>query len=353
MPDLQDPTTIKIGMPSPKMDEADRNADAEAEAFLTQRVSGGDRTSGRGDVDNSETPAKAAAKDGPARGEDGKFTSTKETAKPDAKSTDTTEPKATSAVPDGVNPDDYKRALKALQRDSVPSKQIDALDPSELVAWGIKRANAQAEQDRLGNEFAKLKTAKDKTAEQTDSEATRPTEPDYAALLEPLKSLYGDEIAEPLAALAKQIHESANKSAQDSLAKLTERFEGQERDQARTRLKDKYGLEDDARWKRVLESRKSDKNDYDSEYEAISAACRMEFADEKIAEYEAKLKEQHKLRDKGQTTIQNQKQPTKAKTRDEQEDELLGAILDGDTAKAQRLGRFGNISAGELMAQAS
>ncbi len=343
-------TGIKIGVTesagevNANIAEADAAADKAVEAFFADRLG----------TDNApQAGADDGATDGPARGADGKFVSKSETAaKPDGKaqSKDTTEP---DAVPDGVNPSDYRKATTALQRDGVPSKVLDNMSPQEITAWGLKRAGTQAESDRLGNEVVKLKATRDKTTEKPDGEKAEPI--DFSKLLEPLKAAYGDEIAEPLEALAKSIHEGATKGIteqQQRLDAMLERFTNREREDARASLAKKYQLDDDARWNRALERRKSDKNDYGTEAEAIAASCRIEFAEEIIADYEAKLKTQHDLRAKGQSTTANKgPAPVKSKTQDEQETDLLNAIMDGDSQRAQQIGRRSNVSAGELMAQ--
>lgn len=340
---MADSSERLIGMASATVSEADAKAEAEADAFLATRiaqpVSDGERRSPGGKAeDGAGESARSEAKSDKERDEHGRFKSTNPDAeKKPAKSKDTTEP---AAVPDGVNPDDYRKALKALHRDGVPSKTLESMEPQELVAWGIKRAGAQAEGDRLGNEVAKLRSTKKDESAKPDS--AKEPEPDYAALLEPLKAAYGDEIAEPLAQLAKQIHENATKGVdqrEERLAKVEARIVNQERDAARNRLADKFSLQDEARWNRVLDRRESDKNDYDGEYEALAAACRIEFADEIIAEYEAKLKGQHELRAKGQSTPQTRTEPVKAKTQDEQETDLLDAIFDGDMDRVHRIAK--------------
>ena len=137
------------------------------------------------------------------------------------------------------------------------------------------------------------------------------------------------------------------------LESIRSQFQVQQQEAARAKLSDKYGLEDDARWDKVLERRAADRNEYASEREAVAAACRHEFADEIIADYAAKLKTEHKARDKGQSTVQHGKTPPKAMTEDDRETQLLHAIMDGDMDKANRLGRRTNKSAVELMAESA
>ena len=107
--------------------DTDAAAEAQQDEVLSRILSDGDDT---GDH---------------TRDERGRF-SKSEATKPEAKSKQTPEP---TAVPEGVKPDDYRKALKALQFDKVPQKYLDTISPSELVEWGLDRAKNHADVSRL------------------------------------------------------------------------------------------------------------------------------------------------------------------------------------------------------------
>ena len=311
---------------------ADVEAEAQQDAVLARIFDGEQGTSAHATGDRT-------------RDDSGRFTgksNDKGKEKPEAKSAQSPEP---SAVPEGVKADDYRKALKALQFDGVPQKTLDALSPHELVEWGIKRAANHADVDRIKSQFGELKKAKEAAGKSKET----PPEPtiDVAGAVEPfakqLAEYMGVDVKEfsgPLSEFAKTLLASNSNSAlQSKLEAIERQFTDQQRDSARSKLSEKYDLDQDERWGRVLERRAADKNEYASEQEAIDAACRYEFADEIIAMFESKLKEQHKLRDKGQSTAQHAKTPPKSQTTEDQEDQILNAILDGDRDKASRLGR--------------
>lgn len=290
------------------------------------------------------------------RDEHGRF-SKPDATKPEAKSQQTPEP----TVPEGVKPDDYRKALKALQFDKVPQKTLDTLSPSEIVEWGLERAKNHADVSRLKTDLA---NAKKSTPVKPDAEAKAEpaAELDWSKLVDPVAKTFQDylgdsefKVQEPLTAFGKQIAEAVKKefeakhaAQQQVLDSIQSQFRSQQQEAARAKLTEKFNLDEADRWQKVVEFREQDKNEYASEYEAIQAACRHEFADEIIASYESKLKEQHKLRDKGQSTTSHTKTPPKARTQDDVETDIIMAIMDGDKEKAARLGRSAHPSNTEL-----
>lgn len=333
--------------------EADARVEAEQDAVLARILS-----------DDTDTGSAAQAKGDRSRDESGRFA--KQDPKPASKEKPASESKQTPeskpAVPDGVNAEDYRKALTALQFDKVPQKYLDSMDPGELIEWGTARAKNHADIERLKNDLNKAKSAPKETPKQEAK--AEPAEVDWTKLVEPVQKQFSDyladpdfNISEPLTAFGKQIAELATGSLQAKLTAQQEiidsiqgQFRTQQQDAARSKLTEKWELDNNDRWNQVLEHRKADKNEYASEAEAIEAACRYKFADEIIAKHEANLKTQHKLRENGQPSTQNQKKPVKARTQEEQEDAVLDAILSGDRDKAARIGRSASPSAGELMA---
>lgn len=337
------------------IEAADKSAEAQQDEALSRILS-----------DDSEPTS--TAKGGRARDETGRFSQS------DGKKPDTTKPEAKkseqapkSGSPEGVNAEDYRKALSALQFDKVPQKYIDSLSPGELVQWGLERAKNHADVERIKSDNAKYKNAKPATSPTNKAEASAESSDsqeqpiDFGKMSEPLaKSMLEDlglDHSEPLKAFAKQVYESATSASKAETAELrkvieslTGQFQGQQQEGARAKLTDKYDLADDDRWNKVLEHRNADKNEYASEHEAISVACRLEFADEIIADYESKLKDQHKMRSNGQSTTQHGKTPPKARTQEDVDDQILSNILDGNMEAASRLGRRSNKGAAELMA---
>jgi hypothetical protein len=336
--------------------QADSHAESEQDDVLA-RIMGADPKTGHDHTKASgDNESHSSDK---ARDEQGRFQPSKEKpSKPEAKAD--SKPESDTAVPEGVKSDDYRKALKALQLDGVSQKALDALDPSEIVAWGLKRAANHADIDRLKTDLGKHKS--EATAKPKDSTAPAAEQPmDLTKVVEPMAKQFteqfGVDMAAPLADFAKQLVESATAGQAAKLAeqqafidKINAQFTSQQQESARAKLTEKYELDKDERWDRVIAAREADKNEYASEAEAIQAACRHEFADEIIAGYEAKLKTEHQARAKGQSTTQNQKVPPKAQTQDDQDDLILGHILEGRRDQAERLGRGSYRSAGELMA---
>jgi len=324
--------------------QADAAAEAEQDAVLAKILSG----------DNAE-PSNEPPGDR-ARDEHGRFSSSKEKAeKPEAKTAETPESKA---LPEGVKAEDYRKALKALQFDTTPQKVIDSLDPSEVIEWGLKRSKNHADVERLKADLIKAKALQTKATAEATSESS---EPDWSKLIEPVAKKFSDDfsvdMSEPLKAFAKQLAETVSASNQAKLQEqqavidaIQGQFRSQQQEAARAKLSEKYDLDKDERWQRVLEHRQADKNEYASEHDAIQAACRHEFAEEIIANYEAKLKEQHKLRSNGQPTAEHKKTPPKAMSQEDVENQILGHILDGNHEAAARLGRRSQMSASEMMA---
>lgn len=70
------------------------------------------------------------------------------------------EPGQNQDVPQGVNPADWQRATRALERDDLPKAVMDQLrkDPAELVRYGLKRAGVHAEIDGYGQRVRDLES---------------------------------------------------------------------------------------------------------------------------------------------------------------------------------------------------
>lgn len=113
-------------------------------------------------------------------------------------------------APSAPDPD-LDRALKALQRDGVPSDVIDGMktDPSKLKEWGLKAAKRQADVDSYGAKVAESKKTEAKSAEtpRNQPKASAKTE-DGEADADPLSefgALFGDDAAKPLRSMADRL----------------------------------------------------------------------------------------------------------------------------------------------------
>ncbi len=277
---------------------------------------------------------------------------------PNVRSADTTEPKT---LPDSVNPDDHKKALAALKRDRVPDSALKNMTPEEVTKWGMQRAEERGKQDGYGNRLKELQKqiqdAKDtKDAEALDIDLAEAVKP----LAEKFKGAYdgeGPEASDELVEFGKSIL-NRNKAQMDKQAQVLERVQSQltdiERAKIRTEMPEHYELDKDDRWQDIVEFRLTDSNEYESEKQAIEAACRQLFADEAIAKYAQSKQNINALRSQGKSTVSTDgKAPLDSQTKDQIEDDLLRSIIRGDhegREKAQRkLGRSINPSSTELM----
>lgn len=285
----------------------------------------------------ADTPAKApeatVPKEGRSRDNKGQFKTTDE-------STGTLEP-----TKESVNPADYDKALKALQLDNVPESILGSMSQAELTVWGLSRSKNHADTQKVRDDLSSLRKLK------SEPEAVEPDSVPDDGFTE-LTDYYGEEGAAPMRKIL---------SARDAkLDKLMARIEHQDREFARRDMDKEYNLSDPERWKVVLEARKADVNEYDSEQDAIRAAATLAFADERLADLKSRLATEHVARSNGQSTTDSQvAQPGNeltgtAKVQD-QEDRLLKAITTGSDAEVARIrkeiGHDKQVGALELMSR--
>jgi hypothetical protein len=311
------PENEKVGETTQTISDADAQADAEADAFLANLDAGDDSSSSR-----EESPASNAPK-GQTRDGNGRFVGKTEDTDEDMVDTDdqdTSEPDEDAAPrSDTVNPDEYRKAVNALQRVNTPQSVLDSMDPTDVVAWGSEVAKQQAETDGFGQKLAELQKAK------ATAPADMPFGVDLTEAVKPFAEYFGDDVAEPLQAFGKALLSQV----ETKFSPLEKELKTQAQDAARTRLSDKYGLDRDDRWQKVLDRRTQDTNVYANEIDALNAAARHEFADEIIANYEKKVKAQHAKRANGQSTTESKTGHSENLPADA-EDRLLNAIQDGD-----------------------
>lgn len=152
---------------------------------------------------------------------------------------DSPEPTRETAAPEpDPEPDaDYEKAIKALQRDGVPSDVIEGIksNPSKVKEWGLKAAKRQADVDAFGAKVAESKKSEQKpeAAKPAASARTEDKESDADPLSE-FKEIFGEEAAKPLADMQKRMEREMEAKAKA----LELRYESQMSYQS---IKSEYG----------------------------------------------------------------------------------------------------------------
>lgn len=158
----------------------------------------------------AEAKVEAPAPEAPQRSADGKFTT----------------PEKEQAAFDDAK---YELARNALHRSGWTKKELDAMDPEDLVSRGLKRAKALEKDDeahRIAKEAREAKAGPKEAgnrAQPAKTEAPKP--PDVSSIIEPLsKALTLDEAgAKTLRETMEQFASVVSKSASEPLmAKLSE-----------------------------------------------------------------------------------------------------------------------------------
>lgn len=111
-----------------------------------------------------------------------------------------------------ANDPDFDRALKALQRDGVPSSVLDGMkaDPSALKEWGLKAAKRQADVDAFGAKVAESKKGEPSKPAAKSSETPKGSAQadDGEADADPLSEfgeIFGDDAVKPLRTMADRL----------------------------------------------------------------------------------------------------------------------------------------------------
>lgn len=111
--------------------------------------------------------------------------------------------------PPPAKPDpDLDRAIRALQRDGVPSDVVQSMmdSPDKLKSWGLKSAKRQADVDAFGSQVRASKAEPPPTSQsQPVAQAQSGDAEDDADPLSSFGQIFGDDAAKPLRALAKQM----------------------------------------------------------------------------------------------------------------------------------------------------
>lgn len=311
---------VGMGVPSIKaQQESAETADAEMDTALENIL---------GDDYSEDTPAPGQEapdepKDGQVRDKTGRFTK---------KSDGAEDGEPTAATSDGANTDEYRNALRSLQKDRVPTQVLESLKPDEIIAWGNERAQNHLDVDRIQSRIAEL--------EQPPAEEAKPP-PDLDETLDKFKEFFGEEAAEPLKAYGEALlakFQAGQQGQQDQLAQIVARMQAQEQNEARQALSERWALSD-VRWQVVTDQMDRDKNEYPTRQDAVQAACRQLFADDDIDELNSKLHIEHDKRDRGQPTTEHRRAPAESKTIVDLEDQALDNILDGDDAALKKTSR--------------
>lgn len=130
---------------------------------------------------------------------------------------DDSEPAREPPTPEPSAPDaDFDRALKALQRDGVPTDVIDGMksNPSKLKEWGLKAAKRQADVDAFGSKMAQSKK-NDAEAPKKEAESSSQTQ-DGEADADPLSefgTIFGDEAVKPIRSTLDRMREEFDSRA--------------------------------------------------------------------------------------------------------------------------------------------
>jgi hypothetical protein len=131
-----------------------------------------------------------------------------------------------TAAPEPATDAEYDKAIKALQRDGVPSDVIEGIkaNPSKVKEWGLKAAKRQADVDSFGAKVAESKKTEQKpeASKPSASARTEDKESDADPLSE-FKEIFGEEAAKPLADMQKRMEREMEAKAKS----LELRYESQ------------------------------------------------------------------------------------------------------------------------------
>jgi hypothetical protein len=333
-----------------KINEAQQKAEAAQDTFLNNLL----------EQDTGDSPAPApkdgqpeTPTDGRVRDDKGRFL------KADGSADESTEPEKPDAAPVKVSKaetEEYRRAVQALKFDKVPESVLDAMDPKEVIRWGLDRAKNHSDIDRIKTRNAELEKAAKAAAKEAPTGQPDPMAEHVKAFAE----MFGEE-AGAVFANALKANQPKSQSDQDSerFTKLEGELMGLRREGSRKALAEhwkRYGVDltDLDNWNQVLTHRQADINSYDSEDEALQVAVRHVFAEQALAASSAKVKQSHEARSKGQPMTETKSRETPApRSTGDLEDELLNALQDGEEQKvhqiARQLGRSPGIrSLGEI-----
>lgn len=326
---------------SPAVSEARAKADAEQDAVLAKILAPDEPESSPSPPQPApEQDAPDLSKEGRVRDERGRFL--KDELKPEASEpteapADTPEPEI--AVPDSVNPEEYRKAMQALQRDGVPSKAYADMDPTEVTQWGLKRLKSQSEVDGFGSKNADLEK---QLAAVKSPPSDSPVNLDEA--VKPFVEFFGEDAAEPLRAFGEKLMADMKDSLKDdmeAIRSLQASSLQQQRRDARSELSKEFkdwNLDKDSRWQPVLDYRAGDANEYPDEVEGLRAAALMVYAAEALAKKAKAVTQRNADRDNGQSTVENKgAPPPPAPNRDDRETDLIHAIMDGDKKEVDKL----------------
>jgi hypothetical protein len=111
-------------------------------------------------------------------------------------------------TPETSAPDaDFDRALKALQRDGVPSEVIDSMksNPSKMKEWGLKAAKRQSDVDAFGAKVADSKKTDTNSSESPKSSLNTEDGEADADPLSQFSEIFGEDAAKPLKSMQDRL----------------------------------------------------------------------------------------------------------------------------------------------------
>ena len=314
MPKIGDP-------PDPKVAEASEASVSDEQDAVLAEITG---------IPTKDTPAqpqKASVEPTDGLGRDSTSKDAAKAATEEVESTEASEP----AEAEGVNSEDYDKALKALQFDKVPVKVLAGMSNDEIIEWGNSRSQNHSDIARLKDDLANLQNAK-------PGDAVEDTKVDnaYESELAEIAEVFGEEVVVPF----RKVLQAADANATRQASALLDRVTRMEQSLSRRDLEKEWKLSDPSRWQAVLDVRNKDRNEYESETDALRAAAKIALADDDLSDFKRKLRAEHKARSSGQPMTESRtttSQPTDGSTIVELEDQLLTAITSGDTAERDRI----------------
>ena len=109
-----------------------------------------------------------------------------------------------------ANDAEYDKAIRALQRDGVPSDVIESLksDPSKVKEWGLKAAKRQADVDAFGAKVASEKKDTPKPAESPKASAKTDDKESDADPLSEFTEIFGEEASKPIRAMQQKMEQT-------------------------------------------------------------------------------------------------------------------------------------------------
>lgn len=272
-----------------------------------------------------------------------------------------------------VEPDGYREAVNALRRVKVPLKQLEAMDPADVVAWHKELQPVLAAQDSLNNQRLAAERERDELRQRLEQNQQQPAPTDaggtdaagqqqsqqnqsqqqqvatpaddqIATLIGTVRENYGDELAEPMQQIVnhyqgtiqrlEQSHEQQSQALRADLTFYANELEGLIVDQVRSGLAETYpGIADDEKFASVRDhaTKLLQSGTATTIKDALRQGAILEFADQKLSDFQKQQLARVREKNQGQPRVPNRtsRAPAQAKTLAEREDAALDALLEG------------------------